>query len=103
VSGLFPDGHVLVRGDCFESTIPVSPGMSGSPVLRYSGLGSPLEVVGILSSSVQREESAVLDRSIPGQSIAARLSPEVCAEGTASLRVRLTIKSGTFVERPTAS
>lgn len=102
VSAEHADGHILVRGDCFESTIPVSDGMSGSPVMRWQGPEAPPEVVGLVSSDEEREDPALLDRRIPGRSIAARLSPSVSADGR-DFRVRLTLKNGVLVEAPTAT
>lgn len=103
ISHLHADGHILVRGECFESTIPVSDGMSGSPVLRHHGPGTTLEVVGVLSSEPEREYPEHLDRRTPGQSVIARLSPQLSAESTQHIRARLTFEEGVLIERPPAT
>ena len=33
VKNIHPDGHILCRGPCIETSIPVFPGMSGGPVM----------------------------------------------------------------------
>lgn len=87
VTRLHPDGHVLCRTSCFETTIPVSPGMSGSPVVFFGEGEAPMVVCGLVSTSPSTSASTSLDRTHDGASIMVSLSPavETRADGTKSV------------------
>lgn len=86
VTHVHRNGHVLCRGRCIETTIPVSPGISGSPVALYSGDGTEAIAVGVVSSSESSYES--LHRtSKSGKSIVALLPVEESLESNVESRV----------------
>ena len=72
VSNVFPDGQRLCRGPCFETTIPVFSGMSGSPVCYYESVGA-MKVVGLVCSDPDVDGPAKNDRSAAGKSLVACL------------------------------
>lgn len=98
---LHPNGHALCRGPCFETTIPISPGMSGSPVVLLGQSGEPLSVIGVVSTSASIGE-ATLDRRISGDSIIAYIAPDV-EKGDGSLySARFTLTSPKYLIPPSA-
>ena len=68
----FPNGHRLCRGACFETSIPVFSGMSGSPVLLWEP-GAPGHVVGVVCSDPDLDGIEKNDRSRAGRSLVAML------------------------------
>ena len=96
---LHAKGHALCRGPCFETTIPVSPGMSGSPVVQLAGPCEPMTLVGVVSSSPSMGES-VLDRRVAGASIIAQITPEVTETGGTGYRAKFTLGNAQFVISP---
>ena len=75
VSGDFPDRHILCKGPCVETTIPVLSGMSGGPVFLYPGSGRPIMPFGVISSGPEREENNLF--GVAGSSIAALLPHKI--------------------------
>lgn len=69
VVGLHPNGHLLCKAGCIESSIPVFPGMSGGPAFFFSAQERSIEVFGIIcSDSAFEDGSTKYDRSKSGQS-----------------------------------
>lgn len=77
VTQIFPEGHILCRGPCIETTIPVFPGMSGGPVMRLGNFGDPIMPFGIISSDPEVPLEQKNNMLIPGNSIVALLDATV--------------------------
>lgn len=77
VTAIHDEGHILCRSACFETSVPVSSGMSGSRIVLHTKDGAPIEVVGVICSAPEPGNPDVLDRRVSGCSIAALLSPEL--------------------------
>lgn len=72
VKEVYPDGHLLCRGPCLETTIPVFGGMSGGPVMRLGADGQRMMPFGIVSSDAEGETDKN-DPSVAGSLIVALL------------------------------
>ncbi|WP_414652181.1 S1 family peptidase [Gemmatimonas sp. UBA7669] len=99
VTALHEDGHILCRDACFETSIPVSSGMSGSPVVLYANDGEPIEVVGVVCSGPEPEDAGTLDRRISGCSIVACLRPEITSMDGKQVSAQFLLKSAELVQR----
>lgn len=84
VTQVFPEGQRLCRGPCFETSIPVFSGMSGSPVIYYDSLGA-MRALGLVCSDPDADGPVKNDRSVAGRSLVARL-PVQRLSGTAKGR-----------------
>lgn len=73
VTHFFPDGHLLCRGPCVETSIPVFSGMSGGLVSRLGIDGEAIKPFGVISSDPYDDQARKYDRSIRGASIIALL------------------------------
>jgi hypothetical protein len=73
VTQVFPNGQRLCCGPCFETSIPVFSGMSGSPVCYYDSVGA-MRAVGLVCSDPDTDSQAKNDRSVAGRSSVARLT-----------------------------
>lgn len=71
------DGHILCRGPCIETSIPVFHGMSGGPVMILGKSGEPIKPFGLVSTDLETDEEINNDRSVSGSSIIALLKPGV--------------------------
>jgi hypothetical protein len=81
VKALHMDGHILCRGPCIETTIPVFGGMSGGPVFRVPEHdGQDIVPFGLVSSDPEEPVSVKNDRSRAGASILSLLPLEVADE-----------------------
>lgn len=92
VTQAHPNGHLLCKASCLESSIPVFPGMSGGPAFFFSEQYRSIEVFGIIcSDSVFLDESLKYDRSKPGQSTIALIdrTVEVDEGGVRSVSFRM--------------
>lgn len=90
ITNIYPDGHLLCRGACVETSIPIYPGMSGSPVMLVVGEGEIMKPFGVVSSDPQDEDVVKLDRSIAGSSIVALIKPQhVHNDGAEKIRIDL--------------
>ncbi|GGY15034.1 hypothetical protein GCM10008098_02390 [Rhodanobacter panaciterrae] len=69
---VFPTGQRLCRGPCFETTIPMTSGMSGGPVFHY-GTSGAMRVIGLVCSDPDLDGPLKNDRSVAGRSLIARL------------------------------
>lgn len=69
VTHVHAEGHVLSSGACVETTIPVSPGMSGAPAFYLSKPEGPMTAFGLISSSLQNTSKDDIEKSTSGQSI----------------------------------
>lgn len=65
-------GHLLCRGPCIETSIPIAGGMSGAPAMRLDPTG-PIEVFGVVCSDPEDSIESKNDRSKRGGSIIALL------------------------------
>lgn len=77
VTQAFPEGHILCRGPCIETTIPVFPGMSGGPVMRLGNAGEPMMPFGVISSDPEVPLEQKNNRLVAGNSIVAVLNATV--------------------------
>jgi len=99
VTSIHNEGHILCRSACIETSVPVSSGMSGSPLVLFTEEGVPLEVVGVICSAPEPENPDVLDRRVSGCSIAARLSPEVTSLNDAQTSAKFQLKAAELLRR----
>lgn len=60
----------------FETTIPVEPGLSGSPVFRFSESEKPMAAIGVVSSDFS-EPSAFSSHTISGMSTCSMMWPSL--------------------------
>lgn len=74
VTALYPDGHLLCRGPCIETSIPVFAGMSGGPAFRIGSHGESISPFGVISSDLEGDGDAKNNRQIKGASIVALLN-----------------------------
>jgi Trypsin-like peptidase domain len=77
VKALHLDGHILCRGPCIETSIPVFAGMSGGPVFQNYGPGQDMIPFGLLSSDPDEPVALKNDRNRAGSSIVSLLSHEI--------------------------
>jgi hypothetical protein len=102
VTVIHDQGHILCRSACFETSVPVSSGMSGSPIVLYTEDGAPIEVVGVICSAPEPDNPDILDRRVSGCSIAARLSPELSTLNDAKITAKVRLKSAEVVRKDAA-
>jgi len=81
VKAYHPDGHILCRGPCIETTIPVFAGMSGAPVALLAADDTPISPFGVVSHDPETSHGDKWDRSAAGASIVALLSPRMSFDG----------------------
>lgn len=74
IASLYEDGYLYIRNFCFQTTIPVTGGMSGGAVFRLSTEGA-MKPFAIISWS--SKEDNCTDRSIPGSMVASRLKGRI--------------------------
>jgi len=77
ITQLHNDGHILCRGPCIETSIPVFSGMSGGPVFKMGEEGEFIKPFGIISSDPEAEYEQKNDRSIKGSTIVSLLKVDV--------------------------
>jgi hypothetical protein len=80
VTAIYPEGHLLCRGPCIETTIPVFPGMSGGPACLNPQPNTSIVPFGFISSDPDESVAAKNDRSRAGSSIINLLPHEVSNE-----------------------
>lgn len=74
IKAVHPEGHILCRGPCIETTIPVFPGMSGGPVfLTPKQQKDFLEPFALISHDPDESVEHKNDRFIEGSAVAALL------------------------------
>lgn len=100
VTATYPEGHRLCRGPCFETSIPVYSGMSGSPVCLY-GKDAPLKAIGLVCSDLDIDGPQKDDRTVAGLSLIAKMPVKRIAghpDGlqTIEFEFKITAGSGTF-------
>lgn len=93
VTNIHLEGHILCRGPCIETSIPVFSGMSGGPVMVLGKGGEPIKPFGLVSSDPDDDESTKNDRSVSGSSIAALLQPKVKFDAEGQRKVILQLNS----------
>jgi hypothetical protein len=77
VTALHPEGHLLCRGPCVETSIPVFSGMSGGPVFHLPSLGGPMLPFGLISSDLELDGVQKNNRGVRGASIVALLGTQL--------------------------
>jgi hypothetical protein len=107
VSAIYPEGHLLCRGPCVETTIPVFPGMSGGPACLAPKLGASIVPFGFISSDPDEPAAAKNDRSRAGSSIISLLPSEMLNETEEKRDVIFRLANVSFVhnthfDRPTS-
>lgn len=75
IKKIYRDGHLLCKGPCLETTIPVFPGMSGGPVFLLPEKGAPIIPFGLVSSDPDAPDEEKDNPKIPGSSIVSLLDP----------------------------
>lgn len=76
IKGVHSEGHILCRGPCVETTIPVFGGMSGGPVFRIPKTERgeiALKPFALISHDPDESSKEKNDRSLEGSSVAALL------------------------------
>jgi hypothetical protein len=76
ITAEYPDGHLLCRGPCVETSIPVFPGMSGGPALLLGENGKAICAFGLISSDSNGSDEEKNNFSLRGNSIVALLHAE---------------------------
>ena len=92
VSEVHPSGHLLCRGSCVSTNIPVFPGMSGGPAIHFTSAGQGMEVFGLTcSDSALLDTESRFNRLKPGRSTVALLDRQVSidASGSRSIAIRM--------------
>jgi hypothetical protein len=109
VTAIHPDGHVLCRGACVETTIPVFGGMSGGPAYLVPEPGASIVPFGFISHDPNPDESIgeKNDRSQAGSSIISLLPHEISNETEEKRDVIFRLANVSFVrntefDRPTS-
>lgn len=92
VTAYYPDGYALCRSACIETTIPIFPGMSGAPVMKFGG-GSILPF-GVMSFDPDTVPADKWDRSVPGHSIVPLIEPVIELSPSGQRSTMLTLESG---------
>ena len=87
VTALHLGGHILCRGPCIETTIPVLAGMSGGPAFQYSEPGKAMVPFGLVCSDPDEPVALKNDRSRAGSSILSLLSHEITDDTETKRRV----------------
>ncbi len=57
VTGVVPGPARMGQSFCFETTIPIKAGLSGSPILKKPTIGGPMTVAGVASFDVSSQEA----------------------------------------------
>lgn len=99
VTAIHPEGHLLCRGPCIETSIPVFPGMSGGPVMKFGAAGHQMMPFALVSSDPQADDLTRNDRSVPGSSIMALIKPTLRFDAEGLRRVALELSAAHHVER----
>lgn len=85
VTHVHPEGHWPCRGPCLATSVPVLPGMSGSPVMRYQSNvapGTPMKPFGFVCSDLQtNDDPDKMNRSLSGESIVPLIMPRLEISG----------------------
>lgn len=93
VTAYHPQGYSLCRSACIETTMPIFPGMSGSPVMRFVE-GAPILPFGVMSFDPDTEPTDKWDRSVPGHAIVPLIKPVIELSTTGQRNTMLTLESG---------
>ena len=89
---IHPDGQLLVRAPCIQTSIPVYGGMSGGLVARWPGHEKKVEAFAIVSHAP--EPQPIRDRLQSGHSVAALLNVKVFPEPSGGSRAVISGRSG---------
>lgn len=80
VRAAHPNGHILCRAPCIETSIPVLPGMSGGPAFRIPKPGGQIRAFGLVSGDPKEPIELKQNRWHRGSSIIALLPIESLEE-----------------------
>ena len=89
VTEVFPDGQILLRSRCLQTTVPVFFGMSGGLAARWTGEDTQIEPFGFISHAP--EPQPLEDRSESGDSVISIFDVKVSHED--EYRYRMTLKN----------
>jgi hypothetical protein len=96
-----PSGHLLCRGQCVSTNIPVFPGMSGGPAIHFTPAGTSMEVFGLIcSDSAFEGASSKNDRSVSGRSTVALLDRQVVLDSSGSRSVQIRMEQALVHSTP---
>ncbi|BBL75396.1 trypsin-like peptidase domain-containing protein [Methylomagnum ishizawai] len=98
IKNIYNEGHILCRGPCIETSIPVFPGMSGGPVAKLGREGEPIKPFGIISSDPEDAHQNKFNRSISGASIVALLGSSINFSLDGQRKAFLKLKDAFFVK-----
>jgi hypothetical protein len=98
VTNIHNNGHILCRGPCIETSIPVFPGMSGAPVMVLDKPGRPMKPFGLVSSDLEHDKEIKNDQTISGSSIIALLNPIIKSDTTGQIKTTLKLNNAFFVK-----
>lgn len=98
VTNLHKDGHVLCRGPCIETSIPVFSGMSGAPAMMLGKGGEPMKPFGLVSSDLEHDEKVKNDRTVAGSSIVALLNPIIKLNAVGQRKALLKLNSAFVIK-----
>jgi hypothetical protein len=91
VTAYHPEGHSLVGAPCIQTTIPIFPGMSGAPVMKFVP-GETKQSFGVMSCDPDTADK--WDRSVSGQSIIPLIRPAIELSPTGQRSTMLRLESG---------
>ncbi|KGT75241.1 hypothetical protein MA20_34970 [Bradyrhizobium japonicum] len=89
ITEVFPDGQILLRSRCLQTTVPVFFGMSGGLAARWTGEDTQIEPFGFISHAP--EPQPLEDRSRSGDSVISIFDVKVSYED--EYRYRMTLKN----------
>jgi len=93
-------GHLLCRGPCLETTIPVFPGMSGGPVFCLPEADRPINPFGLISSDPEEPINLKNDRSRAGSSIVSLLPHEIVSDTGEKREIVIELSDAYFARNP---
>lgn len=99
ITNYHPQGHILCKGPCVETSIPVFLGMSGGPVFVVPKEGEEMKPFGLISSCPETDRERKFDRSIRGCSIIALLDIKTEFESDDIQKTLLKLKQATLHKR----
>ncbi len=101
ITAVHPDGHILCRGPCVETTIPVSHGMSGGPCFLLPEPGGNMVPFGLMTSDSDEDVAKeFLDRSRAAVSIISLLPITIANDTGEKREVRFKIENTGLARNP---
>lgn len=77
VEEVFPNGHLLLKSPCVQTSVAVFGGMSGGIVARWTGVGTNIKPFGFISFAPEPQPNRECSRS--GHSMASLVDAEILA------------------------